>query len=136
MNIPALARSKSLLLSKPVFSVLTVGILLGIFQQFSGINVLMYYGPMIFQQAGFQSIQTALLATFMIGVVNFLFTAFTLLFVDRFGRRFLLLNGTMLASLSLFAIALFFNRMPPSLILLFFASMLWGTALVSAHYSG
>ncbi|RAP38018.1 MFS transporter [Legionella quinlivanii] len=125
-NSSPLKQSKTLLLSKPFLSVLAVGTLLGVFQQFSGINALMYYGPMIFQSAGFLSIQTAILATFVIGVVNFIFTAFTLCFVDRFGRRFLLLNGMMLASLSLFAISLCFNRISPAIILLLFCTYVMG----------
>ena len=78
--------------------------MLGVFQQFTGINSIMYYGPVIFETAGFHPIKTAILATFWMGLLNFIFTAVTLFFVDRLGRRFLLLSGSLLAAISLFLI--------------------------------
>lgn len=84
--------SYSLLLKPPVVFVLAVGIILGVFQQLSGINAVMYYGPVIFESAGFYPVSNAILATFCMGVVNFIFTVLTLFYVDKLGRRFLLLN--------------------------------------------
>ncbi|MCW8409295.1 sugar porter family MFS transporter [Legionella sp. PATHC035] len=104
----------NLLLKPPIIFVLAVGIALGIFQQFSGINAVMYYGPVIFESAGFYPISNAILATFCMGVVNFSFTLLTLFYVDKLGRRFLLLAGTLIAALSLFAVGLLFNLEVPS----------------------
>ncbi|MCL9685714.1 sugar porter family MFS transporter [Legionella maioricensis] len=98
-----------LLIKAPIVFVLFVGIALGVFQQLSGINAVMYYGPVIFESAGFYPVKNAILATFCMGAVNFIFTLVTLFYIDRLGRRILLLNGTMLAAASLFSVSLFFN---------------------------
>ncbi|CEK09197.1 sugar porter family MFS transporter [Legionella hackeliae] len=97
-----------LILKKPIIFVLLLGMALGIFQQFSGINVIMFYGPMIFMSAGFFSIKNAILATFWISLLNFLLTVFTSLFVDRLGRRFMMLIGTLIAGVSLLGISFVF----------------------------
>ncbi|AUH73477.1 sugar porter family MFS transporter [Legionella sainthelensi] len=105
--------SYGLLLKPPIVFVLAVGIIIGVFQQLSGINAVMYYGPVIFESAGFYPVSKAILATFCMGVVNFLFTVLTLFYIDKFGRRFLLLSGTLIAAFSLFAVALLFNSTMP-----------------------
>ena len=97
-----------LLFQKPVIYVLLIGIALGIFQQGSGINAIMYYGPVIFESAGFLPVKNAILATFCIGVVNFIFTIFTSFYIDKLGRRVLLLSGTFIAAISLFSVSYFF----------------------------
>lgn len=97
-----------LLLQRPVLYVLLVGVALGVFQQFSGIDAIMYYGPVIFQSAGFASVKSAILATFVIGLTNFIFTIVTCASVDRLGRRYLLLNGMLLATVALVWVAALF----------------------------
>jgi len=72
---------------------LIAGVGLAIFQQFVGINTVIYYAPTIFQYAGFQSAQAAILATSIVGVVNVLSTILAIVLVDRWGRRPLLLYG-------------------------------------------
>jgi len=71
---------------------LIVGIGLAVFQQFTGINTVIYYAPTIFQFAGFKS-AAAILATVGVGVVNVLMTILALRLLDRAGRRPLLLYG-------------------------------------------
>ncbi len=112
----------SSLVKKPIFYVLLIGTVLGISQQLSGINCILYYGPMLFEAAGFVPVQNAILATFCIGAVNFIFTIITLLCVDRLGRRRLLLTGTFIAAGSLFIINGLFNNFinQKIIILLFF----------------
>lgn len=97
------------LLKAPILYVLIMGIVLGLFQQFSGINAILYYGPLIFTDAGFTPYKNALFATFCLGTVNFVFTAITLIYVDRLGRRPLLLSGTALAAIALLITSLLFN---------------------------
>ncbi len=85
--------------------VLIIGLALGIFQQFFGINTIMYYGPTIFQAAGFQTAETQILATFFFGCVNTVMSLICLLLIDRIGRRKLLLSGSLIAAISLSLVA-------------------------------
>jgi MFS transporter, sugar porter (SP) family len=80
---------------------LIVGVGLAAFQQLVGINTVIYYSPTIFQIAGFTSANTAILATSIVGIVNVVATAFASLFIDKFGRRPLLLGGTVGVILSM-----------------------------------
>lgn len=72
---------------------LIIGIGLAIFQQFTGINTVIYYAPTIFQLAGLHSASAAILATVGVGAVNVLLTIVALRLLDRVGRRPLLLYG-------------------------------------------
>ncbi len=90
------------LFSKTLRPVLFIGLLLGIFQQFMGINTVMYYGPHIMKQIGFSDAATQMFGTLGLGITNFVFTVITLMFIDKLGRRKFLLIGSMIAALSLF----------------------------------
>ncbi len=70
---------------------LIAGIGLAIFQQVTGVNTIVYYAPTIFQMVGFASAGTAILATFLIGLVGLVFAIISMFLVDRLGRRLLLL---------------------------------------------
>ncbi len=70
---------------------LAVGI--AMFNQLSGINALMYYAPRIFQQAG-AGADAALLQAVAVGGTNLVFTIFALFIIDRFGRRPLMIAGS------------------------------------------
>ncbi|GAB0119111.1 sugar porter family MFS transporter [Acidisoma sp. 7E03] len=69
-----------------------LGVVLQIIQQLTGINVVMYYAPRIFEAAGFQG-HLALWGTAIVGLVNVLATFIAIGFVDRWGRRPVLLTG-------------------------------------------
>jgi MFS transporter, SP family, arabinose:H+ symporter len=93
------------LLDLKVRPILWIGIILAILQQITGINTIMYYAPKILAQIG-QSNDTALLQTIAIGGINLIFTIVAMLFIDRFGRKFLMITGSvgmtvMLAGLSM-----------------------------------
>ena len=90
------------LFGKTLRPVLFIGLLLGIFQQFMGINTVMYYGPHIMKQIGFSDSETQMFGTLGLGITNFVFTVITLMFIDKLGRRKFLLIGSMIAALSLF----------------------------------
>ncbi|KAL5580808.1 hypothetical protein UlMin_013250 [Ulmus minor] len=66
--------------------------ILQVFQQFTGINVIMFYAPVLFQTIGFGS-DAALLSAVVTGSVNVLSTLVANFAVDRFGRRFLLIEA-------------------------------------------
>ncbi|KAJ4886101.1 Sugar transport protein 6 [Raphanus sativus] len=76
--------------SRPPF---IIGMLLQLFQQFTGINAIMFYAPVLFQTVGFGS-DAALLSAVITGVINVLSTFVGIYLVDRTGRRFLLLQSS------------------------------------------
>lgn len=76
-----------------VMPVLLLGAMMGLIQQVTGINTIIYYAPTIFQLAGFEDASSSILATVGIGVVNVLSTIAAIFFLDRLGRRPLLLTG-------------------------------------------
>ncbi|XP_044466378.1 inositol transporter 1 isoform X2 [Mangifera indica] len=63
------------------------------FQQFTGINTVMYYGPTIVQMAGFESNQLALLLSLAIAAVNAAGTIVGIYLIDHFGRKKLALTS-------------------------------------------
>ncbi|WCJ23725.1 Sugar transport protein 8 [Euphorbia peplus] len=71
---------------------LVIGIMLQIFQQFTGINAIMFYAPILFQTVGFGS-NASLLSSVVTGLVNVLATLVSIALVDRLGRRILLLES-------------------------------------------
>ncbi len=89
--------------------VLFLGIMLGFFQQVTGINTIIYYAPTIFQMTGFQDTATSILATAGIGIVNVLATIFAVVFLDKIGRRMLLLTGLVGMFISLATLSLAFQ---------------------------
>lgn len=91
----------AVLLSPQLRMPLMIGMLLAALQQVTGINTVIYYAPTIFQFAGFNSAQGAILATAGVGFVNMFATIIALWLIDRVGRRPLLLVGEagMMASL-------------------------------------
>ncbi len=74
--------------------ILMVGILLSVFQQFVGINVVLYYASKIFSNMGANT-DTSLLQTIIVGAVNLTFTVVAIFTVDRFGRRPLMIIGAL-----------------------------------------
>ncbi len=89
---------------------LLLAFLIAFFNQLSGINAFLYYAPRIFQEAGL-GVSTALLSSIGIGVVNLLFTLLGVFLIDRWGRKQLMLIGSIgyIVSLSLVAAAFFLN---------------------------
>jgi MFS transporter, SP family, xylose:H+ symportor len=67
-------------------------VLLAIFNQLSGINVIMYYAPMIFEKAG-ASTDASMLQAVAVGMTNMVFTIIAMFFIDKLGRKTLLLVG-------------------------------------------
>ncbi len=87
-------------------TVIIIGILLSVFQQFVGINVVLYYAPRIFRTMAGSATDISLLQTVVMGVVNIIFTVVAILSVDRFGRKPLLIIGSIGMALGMFAIGL------------------------------
>ena len=90
-----------------MFGLLMVGILLAVFQQVTGINVVMYYAPTIFKSAGFGN-DSALFQTALMGIVNLTFSVISMFFVDKIGRKPLLISGSIGMSIAMILLALTF----------------------------
>ncbi|CAM9001735.1 unnamed protein product [Rhodiola kirilowii] len=71
---------------------LVIGVMLQVFQQFTGINAIMFYAPVLFQTLGFKS-DASLLSAVITGLVNVFSTIVSIVMVDRVGRRKLLLQA-------------------------------------------
>ncbi|CAD6202690.1 unnamed protein product [Miscanthus lutarioriparius] len=83
---------------------LVIAVLLQIFQQFTGINAIMFYAPVLFNTLGFKS-DASLYSAVITGAVNVLSTLVSVYSVDRVGRRMLLLEAGVQMFLSQVAIA-------------------------------
>jgi SP family arabinose:H+ symporter-like MFS transporter len=86
---------------------LIIGLSLSIFGQLSGVNIVIYYGPKILQEAG-MSIGSALQYQVAIGLINLIFTLVAMSVIDKFGRRFLLVGGMFIVSVSLLLTSILF----------------------------
>lgn len=87
--------------------VIVIGIFLSVFQQFVGINVVLYYAPEIFKTLG-NGTDSALLQTILVGAINLIFTVIAIVSVDRFGRRKLQIIGALGMAVSMFALGMIF----------------------------
>ncbi|MBM4761188.1 D-xylose transporter XylE [Bacillus sp. B15-48] len=84
--------------------VIVVGILLSVFQQFVGINVALYYAPRIFESMGAAK-DASMLQTIVMGLVNVVFTVVAIFTVDKWGRKPLLITGSIGMALGMFGVA-------------------------------
>jgi MFS transporter, SP family, arabinose:H+ symporter len=110
--------------------------LVAFFNQLSGINAVIYYAPRIFSQTGMGE-SSALLSSVGIGVVNLVFTMAGLVLIDRMGRRFLMIIGSLgyIISLTMVAVAFFTGAasngyLVPVLLFVFIASHAIGQGAV------
>ena len=87
--------------------VIFVGVLLSIFQQFVGINAVLYYAPLMFKNMG-ASTDVSLLQTIIVGIANIVFTIVALVTVDRWGRKPLLVLGALVMAVSMLALGTLF----------------------------
>ncbi|MFN3940723.1 MAG: MFS transporter, partial [Chitinophagales bacterium] len=78
---------------KPAYrKVLVIGIVIAVLQQITGINSVFFYAPMIFEQSGIGT-DAAFIQAILVGLTNLVFTILAILFIDRLGRRPLLIGG-------------------------------------------
>ncbi|MCL2659789.1 MAG: sugar porter family MFS transporter [Acidobacteriaceae bacterium] len=87
--------------------VIIVGALVAVLVQISGINTVITYAPIILRSAG-NGLDAAIFQTFVIGIINFLFTFVSVLGVDRFGRRTLYMAGSAGMTVSLLLLSIGF----------------------------
>ncbi|MBS1737087.1 MAG: sugar porter family MFS transporter [Bacteroidetes bacterium] len=98
---------------------LIIGIILSILSQITGINAIMYYAPEIFKSTGDGS-GSALFQTILVGVVNLLFTLVAIKYVDKAGRKGLLLAGSfgMAICLAIVGFAFYFEAVRGYIVLI------------------
>jgi SP family xylose:H+ symportor-like MFS transporter len=85
-------------------TVIIIGILLSVFQQFVGINVALYYAPRIFESMGAEK-DASMMQTVIMGLVNVVFTLIAIFTVDKWGRKPLLIVGSAGMAIGMFAIS-------------------------------
>ncbi|MEH2249038.1 sugar porter family MFS transporter [Nostoc sp.] len=88
-----------------------IGIGLSVFQQFVGINVIFYYSSVLWRAVGFSE-QSSLSITVITGAVNIITTLIAIAFVDKFGRKPLLILGSIGMTLTLGTMASIFSNAP------------------------
>ncbi|MDQ0230092.1 SP family xylose:H+ symportor-like MFS transporter [Metabacillus malikii] len=85
-------------------AIVIIGILLSVFQQFVGINVALYYAPRIFESMG-AGRDASMFQTIIMGLVNVVFTLIAIFTVDKFGRKPLLIIGSIGMTIGMFGVA-------------------------------
>ncbi|WP_338731605.1 D-xylose transporter XylE [Mangrovimonas cancribranchiae] len=82
------------------WGIVIIGVLLSVFQQFVGINVVLYYAPEIFKGMGMKT-DASLMQTIIVGAINMLFTIVAIFTVDNYGRKKLMLIGSCVMAVSM-----------------------------------
>lgn len=98
---------------------LTIGIILAIFSQVTGINAIMYYAPEIFKSTGSGS-DSSMMQTVLVGVINLVATLVAIKYVDKLGRKALLLIGSagMFVCLGIIGSAFYFGMLEGNIVLI------------------
>lgn len=108
-------------LFRPTFrKPLIIGVVLAIATQITGINTILYYMPKIFMMAGLHDKETAFLATIPVAFMNVFFSLMAVLFVERLGRKGILMIALSGMSVFLFLMGLAFQGgvLPPAAVVL------------------
>ncbi|MCF8367252.1 MAG: sugar porter family MFS transporter [Bacteroidales bacterium] len=87
---------------------LTIGIVLAVLQQLTGINSVFFYAPMIFEQSGL-GVDASFSQAIYVGLINLVFTLVALALIDKIGRKPLLIFGVLGIAISMFVLAYGFN---------------------------
>jgi len=87
--------------------VIVIGIMLSVFQQFVGINVVLYYSSEIFRNMGIKT-EGALLQTILVGTINLVFTVLAIFTVDKFGRKPLMIIGALCMAIGMAGLGIMF----------------------------
>lgn len=87
---------------------LLIGVALMFFQQFGGINTIMYYGPTLMKKIGLagESKEDQIIAAVPLACINAFCTLLAMLFIDNRGRRWILLRFTPIVATSLFVVSI------------------------------
>jgi MFS family permease len=88
--------------------VLSIGIVIAVLQQITGINSVFFYAPMIFEQSGIGT-DAAFIQAILVGIINVVFTIVAMALIDKLGRKPLLAIGVTGVALSMFLLSYSFN---------------------------
>lgn len=97
------------LFKKSMRNVIIIGLIVGIFQQIVGINAVLFYAPMIFEQTGIGT-DASFVQAALVGLTNLGFTIVAMLAIDKFGRKPLLTIGMAGIAICLFLLSYGFNQ--------------------------
>lgn len=117
------------LLEPGILKAVLIGSAIAILGQFMGVNAVLYYGPKIFTDAGFED---PLFSTVLVGAVNMLTTVIALLIIDKVGRKKLVWWGVGGMIFCLLMIGLYFlpsTNLPTGFMLAFFLLYVFCTAI-------
>jgi len=89
--------------------VLTIGIIVAVLQQITGINSVFFYAPMIFEQSGIGT-DAAFIQAILVGLTNVVFTIVAMVLIDKLGRKPLLVIGVSSITFFMFLLAFGFNQ--------------------------
>jgi sugar porter (SP) family MFS transporter len=89
--------------------VLTIGLVIGILQQITGINSVFFYAPMIFEQSGIGT-DASFVQAILVGLVNLVFTLVAIALIDKLGRKPLLIFGVGGIVLTMFLLSYGFKQ--------------------------
>ena len=94
------------ILKPGIFKAVLIGSAIAILGQFMGVNAVLYYGPKIFSEAGFDD---PMFSTVLVGVVNMVTTILAVFIIDKVGRKQLIYWGVSGMIICLLAIATYFQ---------------------------
>lgn len=94
----------SYLFQKKLSLVLSIGIVIGILQQITGINSVFFYAPMIFEQTGIGT-DASFIQAILVGLTNVIMTIIAMILIDKVGRKPLLIFGVAGIAISMFLMA-------------------------------
>ena len=117
------------LLEPGILTAVLLGSAIAILGQFMGVNAVLYYGPEIFKDAGFED---PLFSTVLVGIVNMVTTVIALLIIDKVGRKQLVYWGVSGMIVCLLMIAVYFlpaTSLPTWFMLVFFLLYVFCTAI-------
>lgn len=89
--------------------VLAIGIVVAILQQITGINSVFFYAPMIFEQSGIGT-DASFVQAILVGLVNLVFTILAIAFIDKLGRKPLLIFGVAGITICMLLLSYGFNQ--------------------------
>ena len=88
--------------------VLIIGIVIAVLQQITGINSVFFYAPMIFEQSGIGT-DASFVQAILVGLINLVFTVIAILYIDKLGRKPLLIGGVLGISICMMVLAYSFG---------------------------